>query len=169
MFDRNAISSSKAMLLAGILASGISVVPAGAQSPTPAPKPAGARAPWPYQPNRFSKRAVIYYGQIWGVDSLSVKSTEQGEIIRFAYRVLDADRAQALNDKKAEPALIDQRAGVKLVVPQLEKVGKLRQTPTPVAGKSYWMAFSNKGRLVKRGDRVTVVIGRFRADGLVVE
>ena len=39
----------------------------------------------------------------------------------------------------------------------------------PVAGKSYWMAFSNKGRLVKRGDRVTVVIGPFRADGLVVD
>jgi hypothetical protein len=31
------------------------------------------------------------------------------------------------------------------------------------------MAFSNKGRLVKRGDRVNVVIGKFRADGLVVD
>jgi hypothetical protein len=31
------------------------------------------------------------------------------------------------------------------------------------------MAFSNKGRLVKRGDRVSVVIGQFRADGLVVD
>jgi len=33
----------------------------------------------------------------------------------------------------------------------------------------YWMAFSNKGRLVKRGDRVDVVIGQFRAEGLTVE
>jgi len=55
------------------------------------------------------------------------------------------------------------------VVPSLEKVGKLRQSSTPQAGKSYWMAFSNKGRLVKRGDRVNVVIGKFRADGLVVD
>jgi hypothetical protein len=31
------------------------------------------------------------------------------------------------------------------------------------------MAFSNKGRLVKRGDRVNVVIGQFRAEGLVVD
>jgi hypothetical protein len=45
----------------------------------------------------------------------------------------------------------------------------LRQTATPEEGKSYWMAFSNKGRPVKRGDRVTVVIGHFRAEGLVVE
>jgi hypothetical protein len=98
-----------------------------------------------------------------------VKWTESGEVIRFTYRVLDADKAMTLNDKKAEPALIDPQAGVKLVVPSMEKVGQLRQSSTPQAGKSYWMAFSNKGRLVKRGDRVNVVIGQFRADGLVVD
>jgi hypothetical protein len=74
-----------------------------------------------------------------------------------------------LNDKKLEPSLIDPKAGVKLVVPSLEKVGQLRQSSTPQAGRSYWMAFSNKGRLVKRGDRVDVVIGQFRAQGLVVD
>jgi hypothetical protein len=31
------------------------------------------------------------------------------------------------------------------------------------------MAFSNKGRLVKRGDSVNIVIGQFHADGLVVD
>jgi hypothetical protein len=31
------------------------------------------------------------------------------------------------------------------------------------------MAFSNKGRRVKRGDRVIIVIGQFRAEGLVVD
>jgi hypothetical protein len=45
-----------------------------------------------------------------------VKYTESGEVIRFSYRVLDADKAKALNDKKAEPGLIDPKAGVKLVV-----------------------------------------------------
>jgi hypothetical protein len=67
-------------------------------------------------------------------------------------------------------AFLDRPAGgVKPVIPELEKVGKLRQTGTPEAGKAYWMAFSNKGRLVKRGDRVNVVIGSFHADGLVVD
>jgi hypothetical protein len=111
----------------------------------------------------------VYYGLVWGVDSLGVKAVESGEIIRFSYHVLDAGKAKALNDKKAEPSLIDPQAGVKLVVPSLEQVGQLRQSSTPEAGKSYWMAFSNSGRLVKRGDRVSVVIGEFRADGLVVE
>jgi hypothetical protein len=169
MFDSYAISGAKTMLLAGVLAGGILVSPARAQSAVPAAKPAATGAPSHYQPIRFPKRAELTYGMVWGVDSLNVKWTESGEVIRFAYRVLDAAKAKTLNDKKVEPSLIDQRAGVKLVIPQLEKVGKLRQSGTPVAGKSYWMAFSNKGRLVKRGDRVSVVIGDFRADGLVVD
>jgi hypothetical protein len=111
----------------------------------------------------------MYYEGVWGVDSLSVRAVESGEIIRFTYRVLDAAKAKQLNDKKSEPFLIAPRSGVKLVVPQMEKVGQLRQSSTPEAGKTYWMAFSNKGRPVKRGDRVAVVIGNFRADGLVVE
>jgi hypothetical protein len=110
-----------------------------------------------------------YYATLWGVDSLAVKSVESGEIIRFSYRVLDSEKARVLNDKKNEPSLIDPVAGVKLVVPSLEKVGKLRQSSTPEPGKVYWMAFSNKGGYVRPGHRVDVVIGQFRAEGLVVQ
>lgn len=118
---------------------------------------------------RVPLHARMYYQGVWGVDSLRVRTAESGELIRFSWQVLDPVKAAVLNDKKAEPALIDPRAGVSLVVPQMEKVGKFRQTSTPLAGMSYWMAFSNKGRMVKRGDRVSVVIGPFRAEGLVVE
>jgi hypothetical protein len=170
IFAHHAMLGTKVMLLAGVLASGILVSMAGAQTAGPtAGKPAVAAAPYRFPPNRFSRRAGMYYGAIWGVDSLGVKLVESGQIIRFTYRVLDADKAKPLNDKKVEPSLIDAQAGVKLVVPSLEKVGQLRQSSTPEEGKSYWMAFSNKGRLVKRGDHVDVVIGQFRAQGLVVE
>jgi hypothetical protein len=106
---------------------------------------------------------------MWGIDGLSVKSAEAGEVIRFTYQVLDANKAQMLNDKKIEPSLIDEQAHVKLVVPLMDKVGKLRQSSPPEAGKTYWMLFSNKGGHVKRGDKVNIVIGKFRADGLVVD
>ena len=106
---------------------------------------------------------------MWGVDSLGVKSVESGQMIRFSYRVIDVEKAKGLNDKKANPFLIDEKARVKLVVPTMEKVGQLRQSSTPEAGKSYWMVFSNKGNFVKRGNRVSVEIGRFRVDGLVVQ
>jgi hypothetical protein len=153
------------MLFAAAWAKSAQANGATAAPSTTAAHPSGSRRYHPSTP----ARARDYYQLIWGVDSLTVRSVESGELIRFNYRILDAIKAQALNDKKSEPFLVDERAGVKLVVPSLEKVGQLRQSSTPEAGKVYWMAFSNKGGMVKRGDQVTVVIGKFRADGLIVE
>jgi hypothetical protein len=138
------------------------------QPPVQAGK-AAATTPTRSLATRVSPHESRYYEGAWGIDSLKVKYTESGEMIRFSYRVLDPTKAAALNDKKAEPALYDAQAGVKLVVPQMEKVGKLRQSSTAKAGMSYWMAFSNVGRRVRPGHRVTVEIGNFRAMNLVVE
>jgi hypothetical protein len=116
-----------------------------------------------------SRHATNFYQAIWGVDSFSAKIVESGEMVRFSYRILDAQKAEPLNDKKNEPAMLDERAHVKLVIPTLEKVGQLRQSGTPQEGKVYWMVFANKERYVKRGDRVSVVIGKFRVDSILVE
>ena len=168
--------TTRAATLATALAINLVIPAAEAQSQKPNDKAAATTgkaplkaAPVRYQPDRFAGRAGKYYQLIWGIDSLSVRLVESGEVVRFTYRVLDPVRAQALNDKKNEPSLIDPRAGVSLVVPKMEKIGQLRQTKTPEAGKAYWMAFSNKGRPVTKGDRVDVVIGQFRAQGLVVD
>jgi hypothetical protein len=138
------------------------------QTSTTASAPGKSSAPVRYLPSP-PRRALMYYEGIWGIDELKVKYTESGEMVRFSWRVVNPQRAKLLNDKKTEPFLIDLQAGVKLVVPTMEKVGQLRQSSTPEAGKSYWMAFSNSGRRVKRGDHVDVVIGKFRTEGLVVE
>jgi hypothetical protein len=174
------VAVSVASLLAAGWASAQTSAPPAPASPTPAARAAaqGATTSAPtkrtakasrYRPDRFAGRAGTYYRMVWGVDSLAVKWGESGEVIRFTYHVLDADKAKVLNDKKFEPSLIDPQAGVKLVVPAMENVGQLRQSAPPEAGKSYWMVFSNKGRPVKRGDHVSVVIGDFHADGLVVD
>src|SRR5215469_9575863 len=92
--------SKKLSLLVGILAGSIVIAPAFPQSTQANEKPAAQAGHSPYQPSRFSKRATEYYGLVWGVDSLAVKSTESGEVIRFSYRVLDAKKAKTLNDKK---------------------------------------------------------------------
>ena len=171
--ERKLAPSLHALLLLGVATALICSAMAQSTNPSaPAPAPSnqstsGTRGPSRYHPS-VPKRAIQYYSMVWGVDSLDVKWTESGEVIRFTYRVLDPVKAAVLNDKKFEPSLIDPDAGVKLVVPSLEKVGQLRQSSAPEAGKSYWMAFSNKGRYVKKGHRVDVVIGTFRAQGLVV-
>lgn len=136
---------------------------------TTSPTSAHIGSPTRYQPDRFAGRAGQYYRMIWGIDSLNVKAAESGELIRFSYRIVDPQKAKILNDKKIEAFLNAPEHRIQLVIPSLEKVGQLRQINTPQFGKSYWMAFSNPHKTVKRGDRVNVVIGQFHADGLVVE
>jgi len=157
-------------LLAALLAACLSCGAFAADTPQAPASSHGAKAhPSRYHPDRFAGRAGKYYELQWGVDLISVKLVESGELVRFSYRVLDPDKARVLNEKQNEASLIDPKAGVSLVVPVMEKVGQLRQTAPPEAGRSYWMTFSNKGRRVARGDRVDVVIGAFKASNLVVD
>lgn len=169
----DSVRMAGALALAALLAGALATGTASAEtSPLPAKTAAAAKpaaTPSGSVPTRFSRHAAEHYRAVWGIDALSVKVTESGETIRFAWRVVDPGRAGALSDKKSEPALEDPQAGVSLVVPTMENIGQLRQSQPPEAGKSYWMVFSNKGRLVKRGHRVNVVIGLFRANGLIVE
>jgi hypothetical protein len=161
-------SAAQSASPAGQTPAATSTPKAAAQSPAPDKNVPKARAVR-HVPRLNSRSATLYYGLIWGVDSLRAKYAESGEIIRFSYRVIDPEKAKTLNEKQNEPYLVDPQAGVKLVVPSLEKVGKLRQAMDPKAGKMYWMAFSNKGRLVRPGHRVNVEIGNFKAMGLIVE
>ena len=169
-------SGRKATLLAVVMAGGIVALPLSGQDPAPAAPaaPVTRNTPATSQSStsassHFPKREQSYYSLFWGVDSISVKAIESGELIRFTYRVLDPEKAKPLNDKNNEAAMYVPSMRAKLVIPNLEKVGQLRQVATPEAGRSYWMAFSNPGAAVKRGDRVNVVIGNFHVDGLVIE
>jgi hypothetical protein len=151
---------------------GVADTPPATDKPA-VPAAAGGAKPHPgpshYAPDRFAGRAGLNYRLIWGIDSISVRLVESGELVRFTYRVLDPGKARVLNDKQSQATLNDPKAGVSLLVPTMEKVGPLRQTSAPEAGRSYWVTFSNKGRRVKRGHRVDVVIGQFKAENLVVD
>ena len=169
---KNALNRTMTMamaLLVGLLASSIFVSLLAAQSTAGGANHLAVSAPKHYRPDRFAGRAGKYYALVWGIDSLRVKAAESGELIRFSYEVLDPQKSAPLNDKKLEPKLIAPDAHAILVIPSLEKVGQLRQSSTPLAGKNYWMAFSNPRRTVKHGDRVDIVIGSFHAQGLLVE
>lgn len=123
----------------------------------------------PYRPVAMQMRAKQYYLSVWGVDNFLVRRISSGELVRFSFRVVDPARAAVLIDHRVKPHLVDPVRGVELEIPALEQVGDLRQKGEPVANKEYWMAFSNKGDPVKSGDRVSVIVGSFRADGLLVE
>jgi len=123
----------------------------------------------PYIAAQHPASADINYALQWGVDSMQAHQTNAGNLIRFSYRVVDTNKAKVLIDKAAAPLMVSPKANVALQVPVMDKVGPLRQSTELETGKTYWMVFSNKGGLVKPGDHVSVVVGRFRVDGLVVQ
>ncbi len=171
----------RAVLLTGMLAASVASATFGqanpgdeqaAQSLPAAPSPASASLSKSISPliaSQRSKHAETLYRSVWGVDKLEVRETASGNLLRFSYRVSDENKAVELNDKKATPYLIDEKTGAVLQVPTMPKVGMLRQTGNPVKGMEYWMVFSNKRNYVKPGSRVDIVIGMFRANGLIVQ
>jgi hypothetical protein len=90
-------------------------------------------------------------------------------MVDFRYKVLDAEKAAALFSKKTKPYLIHQKTGKVLAVPRTAKVGPLMSSYHPKQDRIYWMFFGNQTRLVQKGDKVTVVIGDFKAENLIVE
>ncbi|RQH05518.1 hypothetical protein D1Y85_15555 [Paraburkholderia dinghuensis] len=123
----------------------------------------------PYVPVTMPRQARELYDASRGVDSLSVRRTASGNLLRFSFRVTDRTVAKMIGDKSATPYLFGHMSHAVLEVPVMENIGQLRQTGELEVGREYWMVFSNKGNLVKAGERVDVFIGSFHVDGLVVE
>ncbi|SIT45883.1 conserved exported hypothetical protein [Paraburkholderia piptadeniae] len=122
-----------------------------------------------YLPMKLPGHARAFYQSVRGIDNLSVRRTASGNLLRFSYRVTDPALAKLLGDKSTTPYLYGEANHVLLEVPVMDNIGQLRQTGTLQVGQEYWMVFSNKGNVVKAGDRVHVLIGSFHIDGLVVE
>jgi len=168
----------KRLLFAWGLLAGIAwcTVLAGAQAASQAmsshasgAKAATAGKNYRHHAGAMPESAKTFYSLTWGVDQLSAQLAESGQLVRFSYRVVDAGKAAVLHDKASTANLVDEKARVALQVPVMEKVGPLRQAGPPENGKSYWMAFSNKGNVVRSGHRVSVLVGQFRVDGLLVQ
>jgi hypothetical protein len=153
--------------LAALVLGGLPAYSTMARTPPPAALPASTTSP--YHGMMLSDKATKYYPVAWGVDHLRVIYTSSGNLIRFSYRVVEPKLAKALGDHESTPYLFAPRTHAMLQVPTMEKIGQLRQLGASEANKDYWMAFSNRGDLVRRGDRVNVIIGKFHADGLLVE
>ena len=105
----------------------------------------------------------------WGIEITSLRLTANDHMLDYRYRVLDADKATDLFKRQIKPYLIHQETGQVMAVPETAKLGPLRNSNIPQEGKIYWMFFGNAGKLVQPGDKVTVVIGEFRVEDIVVE
>ena len=111
----------------------------------------------------------------WGIKVLGLRLTAAGYVLDFRYKVLDPHRAAPIVQRQISPTpyVLVERSGAKLGVPFTDKAGSLRSSVTTEAqikrGRNYTALFANPGRHVKRGDKVTVVFGDFKAEHVTVQ
>ncbi|MGB7971539.1 MAG: hypothetical protein WCF31_06170 [Candidatus Deferrimicrobiaceae bacterium] len=102
-----------------------------------------------------------------GVEVVSLRPTGAGGMLDFRYRVVDPVKATPLLLRKTPAYLIDPGTGVIMTIPETSW-GKMRQdTLKPEKGRVYFMLFHNAG--LSAGDKVTVVIGKYRFENLTVQ
>jgi len=117
-----------------------------------------------------SHASVQRLEQAAGIQIKSLRLSAAGNLIDLRYKVTDPEKATTFfEEKRNQPYLIDLATGVRLSIPET-KIGALRTSPkNMVADKVNFMMFANPGAFLKRGSKVTVVIGVFKAENLIVE
>lgn len=105
----------------------------------------------------------------WGIKIESARLSAGGYMVDFRFRVLDVAKAARIFDRKVMPQMIDQATGAKFIVPNPPKVGPLRSSGNIKEGRIYFIFFANPARYVKSGSKITVEVGKFKVQDIVVD
>ena len=108
----------------------------------------------------------------WGVEVIGIQRAAGGYMLDFRFQVVDAKKALPLFDHRIKPYVVASKSDIKLPVPMAAKVGAFRPTnrgKNIKSDKTYYMLFANPDRYVKSGEKVSVVIGDFKAEHLTVQ
>jgi len=100
-----------------------------------------------------------------GVRLVRVAVTGGGGLLDLRYQVVDPNKAVAVHEEQTPPAIIDERTG--LVLNRLlmghAHTGELKPAV------SYYLVFENTGNWVRRGSKVTVLLGDAQVEHVVVK
>jgi hypothetical protein len=118
---------------------------------------AAAQAAGSNVPIAWTRPAVSAAGlaQRSGVKITQVAVTGNGGLVDLRFQVIDPDLANALHEAGTPPAVVDEQSG--LVVHDLFMGHS--HSDSFKAGVTYYLVFENPGNLVRRGDKVTVLLG----------
>jgi len=107
-----------------------------------------------------------------GIVVSGIRLSSVGYMLDFRYRVVDTDKAAPLMDAKVKPYMLV-ASGARLDIPNTPKLGMLRQRPRNNAvmkkNREYFIMFSNLGRRLQSGDKVTVVVGETKIEDLIIK
>ncbi len=95
----------------------------------------------------------------WGVEPVHARVTARGYMIEFRYRVVDADKARILSDRKDFPSMLSLKSNARLSVPYFPTVGYIKSNRRYLQeGRNYIALFSNEGQHLLRGDQVRITV-----------
>jgi len=120
-----------------------------------------------YQASRLRVEAACGIG----VERLTL--TSSGYMLDFRYRILDPQKASRVTDRTVRPYLQDPESGVVFAVPSPPKIGPLRQSvpggQLPPKDKVLFILFANPGQNLRAGNRINVVLGDCRLEGVPIQ
>ncbi|RPJ61453.1 MAG: hypothetical protein EHM23_06895 [Acidobacteria bacterium] len=104
----------------------------------------------------------------WGVEIVMLRTTAQGYMVDFRYRVTDPEKSKPILSRNTKPYLVDQKTGTNIRV-ATSRFGSMRQTTTaPATNRIYTVLFTNPGQTIKKGDKVTIVMGDLKIEDVAV-
>lgn len=102
---------------------------------------------------------IAHLNNDWGIEPVHLRVTADGYMIEFRYKILDAEKALVLSDRKHFPHLLSLKSQAKLSVPYFPTVGFVKSNRRFIKeGKNYIALFSNEGRHLLPGDQVKLQI-----------
>ena len=105
----------------------------------------------------------------WGILPLSIQLTAAGQLVDYRYLVIDPAKAKAIMKQGENAYLIDQASGTRLSVSRTKSGPPSQTRIKPIAGKIYPILFTNTANVIKKGSKVTLVIGELRLEDIVVK
>ena len=106
----------------------------------------------------------------WGMEVVGLYPAVGGRVLDLRYKILDPVKAALLPNEPGGIYLIDEATGATTKLPNSPKTGSIPQNPQKLeAGRTYSFSFPNQGGRFKSGNKVTLVIGNFRAENLSVQ
>ncbi len=122
-------------------------------------------------PLPLEKQEIDAIEKKWGIQIISLSVTASGYMMDFRFKVMDEVKSKIFFDHRIKPKLIVEKSNAVLPVPMAAKVGAFRPTNRGGnirAGRIYYIVFGNPDSHVKAGDKVTMVCGDFKAEGMTV-
>jgi hypothetical protein len=100
-----------------------------------------------------------------GVRIVRLAITSGGGMIDLRYLVIDPDKALVIHDRDNPPTVVDESTGQSYNTPWMDH----GHTRALKAGVVYYTLLLNQGGGIRRGDWVTVIIGGYRLEHVIVQ